>query len=156
MRKPLLALILIFATTLSATAQQISPQLPKNSWARVQTVSTGTAIHVKTATSNVLCTLKSADAETLTCAHNFQDLVYKRTEIRSIKVGHRTRSAWVAEGIAFVGFAAASAAVNSRGNGLNNLGAGLVVGFVGLLSLIVAPIVGYFTDFTRGTIYEAP
>lgn len=153
MRSPI-ALALLFAVALTASAQQISPPLPIGDWGRVQTISTGTSIHVNTATSHIPCTLKSDDAESLTCAHNFQDLVFTRTEIRSIKIAHRTRSSWFAAGIAFVGLGIATQIANATAK--DQLGTGLVVGFVGFLALIASPIVGYFTDFTAQTVYKAP
>ncbi len=151
--RSLIASVLLVFVAVQASAQQISPQLPVGNWARVQTISTGTSIHVNTATSHVLCVLKADDAETLTCAHHFQDLKFTRAEIKSIKVAHRTRSTWVAVGIALLGMGIATQIANHTAQ--DQLGTGIVVGLAGLLALIVSPIVGYFTDFTRSTVYQA-
>ena len=150
--RPLIATLLLFLVVVTGSAQQISPQLPIDNWGHLQTVPTATAIHVNTAASHVLCTLKSEDDESLTCVREFHDLKFTRAEIKSIKIAHRARSAWVAEGIAFVGSLLATEITNHTAK--DQLGTGIVVGLAGLLALIVSPFVGFFTDFTSTTIYQ--
>jgi len=154
MHRPILALSLIFATTLSATAQQVSPAPGKSDWARVQSISPENDLRVKTPTASNYCELKSVDAETLTCTRDGQDLVFKRAEVKSVKVSHRMRSTWIGVGIGYLGTVLIGAAAY-HGN-YESFQAGAVIW---LLSLVVAglgAIVGHFSDFTGHTVYQVP
>ena len=96
MRAILLSLSLGIA--LSAAAQQPAQPPAGANWQHVQALPPGTAIQVKTRTSNAKCALKSVDTDSLTCIHG-KDLIFQRSEIRSITVPHRGRSIGVGAAI---------------------------------------------------------
>jgi hypothetical protein len=152
MRK-ILAALLAF-TTLSASGQQpaqqpVPPPPAGSNWQHVQTLPNGQSIIVNARTSHASCTLKSVDAGTLTCTHG-KDIIFQRTDIVTIKIPRRGRSAAVGLGIgagAGAGIGAASchdswSLVCAVGFGIYSAGAGLLVGVL--------------TDFDKSTVYKAP
>jgi Mn2+/Fe2+ NRAMP family transporter len=150
MRKPFLALVLVFAITLSAAAQNTTIVA---GWDRVVALPVRSQIYVYDRTTHKRCYLKSADAETLVCS-NGGDLVYRRSEIVSIKLSHRVRSAWTAEGTAYAVLAVI--AFSARNKTDNSLEAAAILGLVDLITLIAVPFLGHRWDFMRTTIYTAP
>ncbi len=88
-------------------AQSAPPE--GSNWQHVQALPLGTSINVKVRKSHVSCTLKSVDADSLTCIHG-KDIVFERTEIKSITIQRRGRSTLIGAGIggaalAIAGFA---------------------------------------------------
>jgi hypothetical protein len=74
----------------SATSQQVSPEVASKNWKKLQTIPTGKSIHVKTAQTTVTCALQFHTQDTLTCTQKGHDLVFQRTQVDSIKVAHGT------------------------------------------------------------------
>jgi hypothetical protein len=156
LRTYLLALTLLPA--LSAPTQQPAPvAAPAGAnWQHVQALPVGTNINIKAKTSHASCKLKSADADTLTCSHG-KDLVFQRTDIVNIKVQHRGRSTLVGLAVGVgVGAGVGYAAAGGPCNGICIIGPGTVAaaGAVGFGA--IGSVVGYFTDFTKSTVYKAP
>ena len=152
----------LFLPLLAAAQQKVvqtAPPPPQGSnWQHVEALPVGASIVVKTRASNASCTLKTVDADTLTCTHK-KDTVFQRTEILSIKIPRRGRSTLIAIGIgAGVGAGAAAAASScntARGDSCFFTRSESAAFGAALFGFIGAPI-GYFTDFTRSTVYKAP
>jgi len=93
---------LLALTTLSASAQQTAQQPAQPSagsnWQHVQMLPIGASINVKARTSQAACTLKSVDADSLTCTHG-KDIVFQRADILTIKISRRGRSALIGTAI---------------------------------------------------------
>jgi hypothetical protein len=144
-----------FLAALPAPAQRpVQPPAGSN-WQQVQALPIGASIKVAARHNEAKCTLKSVDADTLTCTHG-KDIVFQRTDIVNIKVPHRGRSTLV--GLAIGAGAGGIAGFASTGPCGNNciLGRGTVA-TAGALGLgAVGAIVGVLTDFTRSTVYKAP
>ena len=168
MRKGL-ATLLAF-TTLSAssqqTAQQPVPPPPAGSnWQHVQALPVGTSLYVSAKTRHKSCKLKNDDADTLTCTNSGKDIVFQRTEIVTIKISRRGRSALIAAApgaaLAIGGLAAGGAgefgSQTCSGSQTNcgQIGAGVAIIWGVALAAVAAPI-GALTDFSRSTVYKAP
>jgi len=162
-RRLLLSLCL-FPALCSLAQQPSQPPPPAGSnWRRVQALPVGASIQVKAGKRHASCTLKSVDADTLTCIHG-GDVVFQRTDIVSIKIPRHGRSTLIGAGIgigagAIVGFASGRSCSAAEQNSF--LGCfmvfsrgdlALVGGAVG--GVIGTPI-GYFTDFAKSTVYTA-
>jgi hypothetical protein len=160
MRK-LLATLLAF-TTLSASAQQpaqqpVPPPPAGSNWQHVQALPVGTSLYVNAKPRHTACKLKSDDADTLTCTSSGKDVVFQRTEIVTIKISRRGRSALIAAapGAALaIGGGIGFATCNEK-ELLGCLGPGAAVGTGSVIALIGA-LTGGLTDFTRSTVYKAP
>jgi hypothetical protein len=159
MRK-ILATLLAF-TTLSASAQQpaqqpVPPPPAGSNWQHVQALPVGTSLYVKAQTRHRACKLKNDDADTLTCTDTGKDFVFQRTEIVTIKISRRGRSALIAAapGAALaIGGLAAGGAGEFAGSG--KIGAGVAIIWGAVFAVVGAPI-GALTDFARSTVYKAP
>jgi len=156
MRKLIGIFCLIFAVTLTASAQAV----PNPSWSRVQALPVGTNIHVKAKKSTV-CALQSATADTLTCLHKESQKVdtFQLAEIKWVKIPHvgRSAAAGAAPGVVIAGVAGIVEATEHCG--LNTWFCGLlpaIIGALGLAGAIIGGIVGALTDFTAPTIYRRP
>jgi hypothetical protein len=150
-------LSLALGVALSAHAQPpIQPPAGSN-WQHVQALPPGTAIQVQTRTSNAKCALKSVDADSLTCIHG-KDLVFQRSEIRSIKIPRRGRSALV--GLAIGGGAGAgigAAVTASKGGWFSGAGWDAIgAAILGTVGGAIGAGIGAATDFTHSTVYKAP
>jgi hypothetical protein len=164
MRIFLLALAL--APALSAHAQQPTPQptpaLPPagSNWRHVQALPVGASINVKARKSHAGCKLKSVDADSLTCTRG-KDLVFQRTDIVSIKIPRRGRSALVGGGLgagvgALIGAATGSSSCSGQAFCFNILSRGDLAAIGAVAVGFVGAVVGGATDFTRSTVYQAP
>src|ERR1035437_7377975 len=155
MRK-ILATLLAF-TTLSATAQQPAqaptPPPPAGSnWQHVQALPIGASINVKARKSHAGCNLKSVDADSLTCTHG-KDIVFQRSEILSIQVPRRGRSALIGLAAgggagALLGYATSS---SCKPGDLCILPRGGVAAFTGVHFGLIGAITGGLTDFAKST-----
>ena len=152
----------LLAIALSAASQQPATpaaQPPAGSnWQHVQALPLGASINVKARTSHASCTLKSINADTLTCSHG-KDLVFERSEIQIIKIPRRGRSALIGAGVGGGALAIAGfAATTDHSNGLfgNNFLRGPATLLSGLAGGLVWGVVGGVTDFSRSTVYKAP
>ena len=159
MRKPLAALLAL--TTLAAAtapAQQSSPQPPAGSnWQHVQVLPAGSSLIVSARTGHTSCTLKSVDADSLTCTHG-KDIVLQRTDILTIKISRRGRSALIALAAgggagALLGYAATSSCTPGD---LCILPRGGVAVVYGVTFGLIGAITGGLTDFAKSTVYKAP
>jgi hypothetical protein len=157
MRNSLLSLLLIFAVTLSASAQTAQPA--DNGWGRVEALSASTSIRVKGAKRTVVCKFKSADAESLSCVEEGKTdvQVFQLADIKYVKIPHRLRSALIggAPGAALAGGAGIAAATEKCSNTtfFCGLGADLLAAVGGVLFLIGLGI-GAATDFSATTVYK--
>ena len=156
MRLMLLALALV--PSLAVTAQQptASGTAPSGSgWQRVQALRAGTSINVKAKTGHASCKVKTVDPDSLTCTHG-KDLVFQRTDIQTVKVPHRGRSALVGLAIGGGGGAIVGAIAAGPCSNFCIVGRGDVALIFGVGVGAVGAITGALTDFTRSTIYMAP
>jgi hypothetical protein len=165
MRTLLLSMALLPA--LSAVAQQPAqqPAPPQGSnWQHVQALPIGSSINVKARTTHLGCTLKSVDADSLTCTHR-KDVTFQRSDVLNIRITHRVRSTLVAAALgggvgAVIG--AASIGGCSQQQRQSFLGCFQIVSradgaaLIGGVGAIVAAPIGYSTDFTHSTVYKAP
>ncbi len=152
MRKLLMSAAVLMAS-LSLAAAQTSTPAPQPSWARVQSLPAGTALHVSTQSHSSNCTFQSATDDTLTCTGGAAPSVFQRTEIKSVKQRHRGRSTLAGLG-AGAGVGAVIGAPLGRSGSFVGHGAAAAI-FAIPLGLIGA-VVGATTDFTHSTLYRTP
>jgi hypothetical protein len=157
MRKMLLCLVLVPA--LCASAQQPAQPTPAagSNWQHVQALPVGASVDIKARSSHASCTLKSVDADSLICTRG-KDIVFQRSDILTIKIPHRGRSALVGSAIgggtgAVIGFAIGTN--NNNGFLGHNFMRGAVTAVFGVGGGVVGGITGGATDFTRSTVYKA-
>ena len=161
MRKTFLYLLLMFAVTLSASAQAAEPAI--KGWTRVQAMAPGTKIHVQAKNHWDTCKLKSADADSLTCElrDGAKTEVFQKSDIQKVAVAHRGRSA-------LIGLAAGAGVGTGIGYGigksqetkggfinLNSVTTGFYAAITGIGLALIGAIVGAMTDFAGSTIYKA-
>jgi hypothetical protein len=157
-----MASVLLLPLVAAAQQKVVSPPPPPpqgSNWQHVQALPLGTTIQVKTPKSKTKCALKSVDADSLTCLRG-KDIVFQRTEIRSITIPRRTRSTWVGTaiggGVGF-GLGTGAAAATDKGGWFSGAGWDALSGaLLGLLGAGIGAGVGAGTDFTHSTIYKAP
>lgn len=154
-------LSLLFAPVIGAAAQQPAPPAPPagSNWQRVQALPVGTSIQLNAGKRHQDCTIRSVDAETLTCAQGKQP-TYQRSEITSIKISRRGRSTLIAMGVG-AGVGAIVGAASSPGCGsqtfcIVDIGRGAGAAIVGIAGAVIGAPIGFFTDLNRSTIYKAP
>jgi hypothetical protein len=151
-----LVLSIALVTALAAAAQQPVVQTPPTgtAWQRVQALPPGASINVTAKASHTGCTLKSVDADSLTCTHG-KDIVFQRADILTITIPHRGRSALILGGIgAGIGVGAVAGASDAIGFGGAAKGS-VYAGGAGLGAVLFGAI-GFFTDFSHSTVYKAP
>jgi hypothetical protein len=155
MRVILLAIALL--TALSLPAQQPAPAPPAGSnWQYVQALPIGTSIYVNAKRRCVSCVLYSVNADSLTCSHG-TNITLQRAEIKCINISHRGRSAWIGAAIlAAPGIVGVESVWKSRSPDAGPLNRGTAAVVAGTASGIVGGLAGFFTDFTRSTVYKAP
>jgi hypothetical protein len=147
-------------SSISATAQKttLAASPEGSSWQHVQGLPTGASINVRARTGHEVCNLKSVDADTLTCTHG-KDFTFQRSDILSIKIPHRGRSALIGAAIgggvrSGIGFAAGTGG-KDHFFGPNFLrGAMIAIGAV--FGGLVGGATGALTDFSHSTVYKAP
>ncbi len=98
------------------------------------------------------------DADSLTCSRDtgvgHKQLIFQRSEITSIKLAHRGRSAVLGAAILGGAGAAAGGIQGAKSNYFAVKGAfAMIYAFSGAFA--GAPI-GYLTDFSASTVYRAP
>jgi hypothetical protein len=121
------------------------------SWERVMALPSGTAVHVKAAGHGAHCKLKSVDADSLTCDGGGKTEVFKKADIRTVKVPHRGRSALAGAAIGGGTGAAIGAGVGQNGQ---IIGRGGLAAIFGIPLAVIGALVGVATDFTVATIYK--
>ena len=156
--KRTLVLLLVLSSALTSNAAQ-QPVLPPagSNWQHVQMLPVGASINVKARTSHTSCTLKSVDADTLTCTHG-KDIVFQRADILSIQISRRGRSALIGLAAgggagALLGYAATS---SCKPGELCILPRGGVATVFGVTFGLIGAITGGLTDFAKSTVYRAP
>ena len=155
----ILILTLVLAPAVSLSAQQVAQPLSGSNWQHVQALPVGASVQVKARKSHTNCYVKSVDADSLTCTHG-KDIVFERSEIRSIKIPHRGRSigvgAAIGAGVGF-GIGAGAAAATDNGGWFSGGGWDALSGAVaGVLGAAIGTVTGGLTDFTHSTVYKAP
>jgi hypothetical protein len=164
MRKILATLLAL--TTLSASAQQPAQQPAQppagSNWQHVQMLPLGASINVKARTSHAACTLKSVDADSLTCTHG-KDVAFQRADILTINISRRGRSALIGLGIgAGAGVIVGAATGCSSAQKNSAWGCFLTptrtqgAGIFGVLFGGIGAAIGAGTDFAKSTVYKAP
>jgi len=151
MRKMLNLLVLGLATfAIRSFAQSPSPA---QGWDRVMALPSGTAVHIHGTDHSTHCRLQTADADSLTCiGSGAKTEVFKKSEIKSIKLPHRGRSALVGAAIGGGTGAAIGAGIGQNGQ---IVGRGGLAAIFGIPLAILGALVGVATDFTVATIYKA-
>jgi hypothetical protein len=155
MRKLLTALLAL--TTISTVAQSpVAPPPASPGWQKIQALHAGSSIKVVARLQSTSCKLKSVDADTLTCTHG-KDIVFQRTDISTIKVPRRGRSATVGlligAGVG-AGVGALSGGCKAGSFCIVSRGASTII--LAIPGIAIGAAVGALTDFTRSTIYKAP
>ena len=159
MRNALVAFTLIFAVTLSASAQPAQPT--DGGWSKVEALAGSTSIRVKAKKRTVVCKFQSASADSLTCLENGKPdvQVFQLVDIESVKIPHRGRSALVgaAPGAALAAGAGIAKGTEKCTNStfFCGLGADIFAGLGAALAVIGAAI-GAATDFSATTLYKKP
>jgi hypothetical protein len=157
----------LLTTTLYSTAQAV-PQAatlpeaqarPGRDWRVVEAVPAGTHLYVEAKAGHKSCTVKSVSADALTCGSGAKEVVYPRTEISTLKMSRRGRSALFGAipGGVLIAAGGIGAATEKCGDQSILCGIGpaiLVAG--GIAFAVVGATVGGLTDFGRSTIYKAP
>jgi hypothetical protein len=160
MRNAISRLVLpaLLASSLVASTQQPAPAPPAGSnWAHVQALPPNTYLHVNAKKSHAICYLTAVDAESLSCSKDtgvgHAQVSFQRSEITTIKLARRGRSAVLGGTILGGAGAIAGAVQGSRSNYYAVKGAwAMIYGFSGMFA--GAPL-GYLTDFSASTIYRA-
>ena len=158
MRKLVLVSSCVFcAVALSARAQNPDYAGKEGSaWQRVQALPPGTEVLLRTTNRQLRCKIHAADAESITCVPGGKQM-FQRTEVTSVKISHRARSAAIAAGIG-AGAASILGAVGTDRCTSFCLGPSRgEIALAGALggAIIGAPI-GYFANFGKSTIYKVP
>ncbi len=155
-------LSLVLASALSAHAARQPAQPPAGSnWQHVQALPISASIYVKAKHSHSKCILKSADAVTLICTRG-KEIVYQRVDIVNIKIPRHGRSTLAGLAIGAGVGAALGAATGgdpcktTQGFCADVASRGETAAFSGFLFAAIGAPIGYFTDFTRSTVYRAP
>jgi hypothetical protein len=159
MRNALLSLVLIFAITLSASAQTAQPT--DGGWGRVEALANATSIRVKAKKQTVVCKFQSATADSLSCLVSGKTDVqlFQLADIKYVKIPHRGRSTLI--GAAPGAVVAAAGGIGRATEKCTNatffcgLGADLVMGLGAALAIIGA-VIGAATDFSATTLYKKP
>jgi uncharacterized protein YcfJ len=141
--------ILLASCTLASAQQSTSSQPP--SWARLQALPAGAALHVKASKNSSDCNFKGATDDVLSCVNGDKTLVYSRAEVKSVKLRHRRRSALAGMAIGAGGGAAVGAPLGKSGSFVGHGAAALIFAVPGAL---IGAIVGVCTDFTHSTVYS--
>jgi len=158
MKNAFLSLVLIFAVTLSVSAQTAQPA--DGGWGRVQALAPSTSIRVK-AKKTVVCKFQAATADALSCLADGKTDVQTLplAEIKYVKIPHRLRSALIggAPGAAIAAGGGIGAATAKCGNNtfFCGLGGELLAALGGVLFLIGVGV-GAATDFSATTLYKRP
>lgn len=148
---------LFCAATLSAPAQNPTYAGKEGSnWQRVQALPPGTGVLLKTKNRQLRCKIQAVDAESITCGPGGKAM-FQRTEVTSIKISHRARSAAIAAGIG-AGTVSILGAVGT--DPCTSFCFGPTRGEVALAGVFVGAIIGapigYFANFGKSTIYKVP
>ena len=164
MRTLLLSMALLLPA-LSAPTQQPAQQPAQppagSNWQHVQALPIGASIYVKAKHSHSKCILKSVDADTLTCTRG-KEIVFQRSDIVNIKIPRHGRSTLAGLAIGAGVGAALGAATGgdpcktTQGFCADVASRGETAAFSGFLFAAIGAPIGYFTDFTRSTVYKAP
>jgi len=156
-------LLLLPALALLVVAPTHAQRAPEGSnWQRIEALPVGTSVHVLTRSSGkthkTLCSVKSVDADTLTCILDTgvgpKELVLQRSEIGTIKLARRGHSGLLGGLIAGGAGAAAGGIVATRNHYYAFGGAWAEI--FGITGLCIGAPAGYLSDFTASTIYRAP
>lgn len=134
----------------SKNVQTVSTVRESSNWQQVQSLPQDTTVTVKAASRSMSCALKGVNAESLDCARG-KDITFQRTDIRLIRIPHRSRSALVGAAVGAGAGAAVGAAISRSWWAQKSKG--IPVGMA-----IFTPIglaIGASTDFTRATVYRS-
>ena len=152
--KKLMASILILCCVTSATAQQAPAPHDKHDWSHVQSLPIGTTVLLNSSARHASCTLKSVDADSLTCTSG---PTLSRADIKSVKLPRRLASAGAGLAIgATAGFIGGyvAAGPDSPG-GINILSRGDVGGIFAVGGGFLGALIGALTHFASVTVYHA-
>lgn len=156
---PSFALSAVLAASMFAPAQQPAAGPPAGSnWDRVEALPPNTYLHVNARKHHSICYLTMVDEASLSCSKDtgvgHKPLSFQRTDITSIKLARRGRSAVLGAAILGGAGAVAGGIQGAHSNYFAVKGAwAMIYGFSGLFA--GAPI-GYLSDFSASTIYRAP
>ncbi len=123
----------------------------------MQALPVGTSVHIQGRAGHALCAVTAVDAETISCSRDtgvgHKALSFQRSEVQTIKLGRRGRSALLGGAIAGGAGVLAGGIQGARSNYFAVKGAfAMIYGFAG--AFVGAPA-GYLTDFAGSTIYRA-
>jgi len=154
MLKRLFFLLAVFALSgpFVVRAQSAAQKLPDaptaSDWQHVQALSVGTEVYVQANAVRLRCDLANVSADSVTC----NGLLLQRSKVEAVKRPRRLLSTLAGAAIGVATGVAIGAAVYRRGDqgtrGQTAAGGGILFGSIGA-------VVGYFTDFTRATVYRS-
>jgi hypothetical protein len=153
-----LLLCTLLLVPIVSAQQPATPPPAGSNWQRVHAIPVGYSVYVKTAAHKVHCAYQSSDAETFTCSKSAKPVTFQRSEVQSIKLGHRGRSAAIGAapgGALLIGGLIAYNTRSCQHQLLCGLGSGLLAVGGGILAGVGAGV-GAGTDFARSTVYVAP
>jgi hypothetical protein len=160
MRVQVAAVCFAFVCSVSARSQLALPSAPEPfaNWRSVETLPPSAPVYLKTTTRHLSCRVQSVEQESVHCG-SAADSVIQRSEIQSIKRAHRGRSllAGVALGAgvgAIVGAALGPKSCTANTLCFDFINRADTAAFGAVFFGIVGAPVGYFTDFTRSTVYK--
>jgi len=147
------ALLFVLVSPVQPLAQQPAQPTPPagSNWQRVQALPIGTSIRLDAGKRHQSCILSAIDADSLTCVHG-KSLTFARSEIRTIKISHRVRSALIAAAIGAGAGAGIMEAADKPGSWFH----GAVVGVGAVIGVAIGAPIGALTDFAHSTVYRAP
>lgn len=149
------ALLTPFLLSLTAIAQQTElPSAPDAQWKKVQAISFGAPIIVRSESGHVTCRFKHAAPDAFSCIDS-TEVDFRRSSIRRVETYNRAGSTAVlaaaGAGIGVVTVFIVSQAVGARGTAK----ASVFAGGAGMGAIMFFPI-GYFAHPIHRTIYQAP
>ena len=153
--------LIVLVMALGGFSGNVNGQAAKagSDWQHVRALPPGTSIEVRSTTVHVRCELTETTADNISCSHRKMSISFQQSEVQSIKITHRGRSALI--GGAAVGGAAGIAgfaATTNRGDSF--FGPNFLRGQVTALSIAMGAVVGggvgALTDFSKSTVYKAP
>ena len=151
MRK--LAALLFLALPLAAATAQHNPA--ETNWLRVQALTPGRSVTLRTAGHKTHCHFVSADADSILCAKGSSKApeTYQRTDIALVQTDNRAKSTLLGLGIGTAGGAAFGAAIGRNGSFIPRGPAAVALGAVGA---VIGTIIGATGNFAHTTVYRAP
>jgi hypothetical protein len=152
----LFCIVMLAFASFTCSAQQAATPHAGSDWDHLQKLPAGVTLYIHARSHKTSCSFKSADADSITCTKN-KDIAFQRSDVLTIKVSHRTRSALI--GLAIGGGVGAGIGAAIGGCQAGNfcfVPRGAFAGVLGGAGAVVGTVTGAVWDFGRSTLYTAP